>query len=348
MNTKRSNLSISILIMMMSQMAHAQNQTTFATDRPLTNQSNAQTVSQNTGVQVANKNNDPQIIQMNMPQKSLARRLLDNTTLGYYQQFLGPTVAGKGTQTYNVYQEGMDVPGSGAAPLQSFHSVNLRHQINTDWAIGATLSATNGYTKAVVNKDDKGQELPANRPDVEWFNARAYVSLPSMDFDFAKIFTSIAYEAPTSSISKESEMRYAWVISQSYALNLADVRWNAGVTGQIYRMYYTNNVQPPPFSPAEGGKPTPLQTMIISGGPYVNYRFNDRWMLGSVLTFDYDQRGVQSGSRDFNNNLPHRGRVNLTYFPNIKYLQSVGLFGQGLLKYSPQTTAIGADFSVKF
>lgn len=286
-----------------------------------------------------------QVLQLSMPQKSLARRLWENTSLSYYQQFLGPTAAGSGSETYNVFQEGIDSPNSGRAPLQSFHAVNLRHQINTDWAIGATLSASNGYTKEVENKDKDGFTF-SNRPDTEFFNARAYLSLPALRFSLATLFTTVSYEAPTSEVSKDLEMKYGLVLSQSLAFNLPNPRWNAGIMGQIYRMYYKNNVQAPPFP---GGKPTAMQTMIVSGGPYLNYRFNDRWLLGSIVTLDWDQRGVQSGSREFNNNLPHRGRVNLTYFPQkIKYLQSIGLFSQALLKFRPDTTAFGADFSVRF
>ena len=105
----------------------------------------------------------------------------------------------------------------------------------------------------------------------------------------------------------------------------------------------------PPFPAELGGKPTPLQTMIISGGPYLNYRFSDSWLMGSTLIFDWDQRGIQTGSNEFNNNLSDRGRLNLTYFPQrIKYLQSIGLFSQALIKYRPETTMMGADLSLKF
>jgi hypothetical protein len=89
--------------------------------------------------------------------------------------------------------------------------------------------------------------------------------------------------------------------------------------------------------------------MIVSGGPYLNYRFSDKWMLGSLLTFDWDQRGLQTSSQEFNNNLSDRGRVTLSYFPQkLKYLQSVGVFSQALLKFRPETTAFGADFSLRF
>lgn len=345
MKTKRTSLPSQILILTMAvfvllvmvQAARAQT--------PMLAQSTS-----NSGQFQNSAGNQAQVLQIGMPQRSLGRRLLENTSLSYYQQFLGPTAAGPGGETYNVFQEGIDDPGTGRAPYQSFHAVNLRHQINTSWAVGATLSAVNGYTDEVVNQSQTNRGTTVtNRPDSEFFNARAYVSLPSLPTKIGTLFTTLSYEAPTSSISKEDEMRFGWVAAQSFAFNLPDVRWTAGITGQVYRIYYKNNVKPAPFSPALGGRPTPLQTMIVSGGPYVNYRFNDRWMLGSVVTLDWDQRGVQASSRDFNNNLPHRGRVNLTYFPQqIKYLQSVGLFSQALLKYRNETTAFGADFSVRF
>jgi hypothetical protein len=349
MKMKRSTLPSQILIvtmaifvsLLMIQAARAQS-SSGNSSTPLLAQSNSQNSIQNQNT------NQAQVIQISMPQKSLGQRLWDNTTLSYYQQFLGPTASGSGSETYNVFQEGIDSPNSGRAPLQSFHAVNLRHQINTDWAVGATLSAVNGYTDEVQNKDSKGNTF-INRPDVEFFNARAYVSLPALKLDAGTFYTTLSVEAPTSSISKEDDMIYGWVVAQSFALELPDPSWTVGLTGQVYRIYYKNNVKAPPFSPAEGGRPTALQTMIISGGPYANYRFNDNWMLGSVITMDWDQRGLQSGSREFNNNLPHRGRVNLTYFPQkIKFLQSVGVFTQALLKYRNDTTAFGADLAMRF
>lgn len=293
---------------------------------------------------ISSPSNQAQILQVKMPQKSLARKIWDDTSLSYYQQFLGTNLQG-GSETYNVFQEGLDSPGSGKAPVQSFHAVNLRHQINTNWAIGTTLSAVNGYSDDVVNRDRNGNTSVATG-DTEFFNARAYVSLPAWRTSIGTLFTTLSYEHPTSNISKEDEMRWGWVAAQSFAFKLPDIKWNAGVMGQVYRIYYNENVKAPPFP---GGRPVPLQTMIVSGGPYVNYRFNDNWMLGSIVTFDWDQRGVQSGSRDFNNNLSDRARATLTYFPNkIKYLQSVGLFTQALLKFRPDTTAVGADFAVRF
>lgn len=279
-----------------------------------------------------------QIIKSSIEQKSLGERLLKNTSLSYYQQFLGPTLSGNSNETYNVFQEGIDSPGSGRAPLQSFHAVNLRHQINTDWALGATLSAVNGYTDEVENRDRNGFTF-ANNGNSSFFNARAYVSLPTLELAFGKINSTLSYEHPTSVISKQDQMRWGWVISESLSFNLPDPQWSAGVMAQAYRMYYKSNTK----------GSIQLQTMIVSGGPFLSYRFNDNWMLGSNVTFDWDQRGRQTGKAQFNNNLSDRGRLTLNYYPQkIKYLQSIGLFTQALLKYRHETTALGLDFAVRF
>lgn len=345
MKTKRSSLSSQILILMMAavvlilmvQAAQAQ-----VSGMPALAQANA---NQGNYQNQAPTQNNAQVLSIGMPQKSLARRLLDDTSLTYYQQFLGPTASGPSGQTYNVFQEATDSPGSGQAPYQSFHGVNLRHQINTDWAMGATLSAVNGYTKNVNTVDRNG--LPVtNNNQTQFFNARAYVALPALKTSYATLFTTTSIEAPTSSISKENEMRYGWVLQNSLAFNVPSYKWSAGMMSQVYRMYYKNNVQAPTCA---GCTPTALQTLIVSGGPYVNYRFNDKWLLANLVTFDWDQRGLQTGTRDFNNNLSDRARTTLSYFPqNIKYLQSVGIFSQALLKFRPQTTAFGADFSIRF
>ena len=328
-----------ILMVLMIQMAKAQSVPMIANASQQQQQSGNRALERTQG----------QTIQIGMPQKSLSRRLLENTTLNYYHQFLGPTASGSTTETYNVFQSSATDPRSGRAPLQSFQSLNLRHQINPNWAIGATLAAVNGYTDKVTNRDG----FTVNRPAAEFFNARAYVSLPSIDLPGMILSSTAAFEAPTSSISKEDEMRYGWVLTESIAFKLPSIKWSAGILGQVYRSYYKNNQKTVMMTDGSGVcntcTPTQLQTVIVSAGPYVNYRFSDKWQFNSLVTLDWDQKGVQSGSREFNNNLPHRARAGMNYFPQkIKFLTSVGVFAQGLLKYRPDTTAIGADFGLRF
>jgi hypothetical protein len=281
-------------------------------------------------------------LQMKMPKKSLARKLMEDTSLSYYQQFLGPTAGGASGQTYNPFQAGFDQPGTGFAPYQSFHAFNLRHQINSDWAIGATMAAVNGYTDAVTTN---GHTVG---PETFIFNARAYVSVPSLNIaNRATLFTTLAYEFPTSEISKDQNMRYGLVLISSLAFNSPNPKLSYGIMGQYYRMFYESNAIATP------GGYTWLQTAIISGGPYVNYRFNDKWGLNSLVTFDWDQRSGmnnrdQTFSREFNNNLEDRFRAGLSYYPSLKYINNVGIFTQGLLKYRPETQAFGAEVAMRF
>ncbi len=281
-------------------------------------------------------NPSTQVIQTRMNQKTWGQHLMNNTTLGYYQQFLGPTASGSPKETYNPFVEGR-------APLQSFHAFNLRHQLNPDWAFGGTLTTINGYTETVETKFGG-----KNSPKQEWFNTRAYLSIPSLNLRWMKLFTTISYEAPTSVVSRRDEMRFGWVVAQSLSFNLPGPAWSAGILGQYYRAYFKNNVIRTPSLYGFDPILNPMQTVIVSGGPYLSYRFNDKWMLNSLVTFDWDQKGVQTDTREFNNNLDHRARLGVSYFPQIKYLTSVGLFTQGLVKFRPGTTAIGAEFSVKF
>ncbi len=296
---------------------------------------NQQTNSYGSGVNTRGGNT----LAMKMPQKSGFSKFIEKTNLNYYQQFLGPTLGGPSGQTYNPFQETAGVANSGQAPLQSFHAMSVRYNINNDWAIGTSIAMANGYTE-----DVRSSAGTINAAKPQWFNARAFLNLPAWNTSIAKFYTTLAYEAPTSSISKNDGMTFGYVISETMSFNLPSVKWTAGLTGQLYRINYKSNIKRQP-----GLNPVQLQTMIVSGGPYVNYRFNDNWMLGSTVILDWDQKGVQTGSREWSNNLPHRGRVTATYFPSsLKYLQSVGLFSQALLKYRSDTTVVGAEFALRF
>jgi hypothetical protein len=67
-----------------------------------------------------------------------------------------------------------------------------------------------------------------------------------------------------------------------------------------------------------------------------------------MLILDWDQRGVQANSREFNNNLPHRVRTTISYYPNRFKITNVGVFTQALVKFRSDTTAVGAELAVRF
>lgn len=282
-------------------------------------------------------------ISTDMSSGNSAKRFLKNLNLGYYQQFLGPTLSGPSGETYNVYQEGMDTPRSGRAPLQSFHTLSLRYKISDNWAVGGSVAAVNGYTDQVENRGGV-----TNNGDTTFFNSRLSLFLPNVSGSFGTFFTTLSYELPTSEIARDNRQRFGWVIGETLALKLPSYKWTAGISGQIYRIYYENSQRAAVLPNGFRAMPTQLQTMIVSVSPYVNYRFNDKYQLGSTLVMDWDQRGFQESSREFNNNLPHRARVTGTYFPSMKYLSSVGVFTQALVKFRPDTTAVGAELAVNF
>ncbi len=298
-------------------------------------------------LQMAHAQNQPfaqgQVLQTQMPQQSLGRTLMQNTSLNYYTQFLGPTVGGPGGQSYNVYQEGN-------TPYQSFHAANLRYQFNPDWAMGVSLAAVNAYGETVTSQQN-GSKSTMLRD--EFFNARAFIAVPSYKSDLGTLFTTMSYEAPTSVVARQDEMRFGLVLSQSYAFKLPSIKWTAGVAWQYYRAFYKENVvgartvngQFGPFTLASYAR----QTTIFNMGPYAAYRFSDRWGATSSVTFDWDQRGKQTGTGSWNNNIPDRARVGISYYPTkIKQIQNIGLFTQGLIKYTTSSQAIGAELAASF
>ncbi len=282
-------------------------------------------------------------ISTDMSSGNSAKRFLKNLNLGYYQQFLGPTLSGPSGETYNVYQEGMDTPRSGRAPLQSFHTLSLRYKISDNWAVGGSVAAVNGYTEQVENRGGV-----VNNGDTTFFNSRLSLFLPNVSGSFGTFFTTLSYELPTSEIARDNRQRFGWVIGETLAFKLPSYKWTAGISGQVYRVYYENSQRAAVLPNGFRAMPTQLQTMIVSVSPYVNYRFNDKYQLGSTVVMDWDQRGYQEGSGEFNNNLPHRARMTGTYFPSMKYLSSVGVFTQALVKFRPDTTAVGAELAVNF
>ncbi len=297
--------------------------------------------------------NNGNVISIKMPQRGLWQKLREDTSFTYYQQFLGPTGKGPSSETYNVFQSAGvgNEKNSGRAPVQSFHAFNLRHQINPNWAVGTSLAVSKGYGSEVTNKNGD-----VNTPDNQFFNARAYVNLPAARFNSGTLFSTISYEAPSSVISREQDMTWGWVVAETYAIKLPSYKWTTGFTAQAYRMYYKENTRVRPYFFPDGTQSTiptvtEMQTLIVSGGPYLNYQATENWLLGSAVVLDWDQRGGQTNTTKYNNNLPHRGRLSASYFPysqTFKQLASVGVFAQALLKFRPETTAFGAEFSLKF
>ncbi len=287
------------------------------------------------------------VITTKMPKKTFMGTLLQKTSLSYYHMFLGPTLGGPSNETYNVFQEGVDNPNTGRAPLQSFQSALLRFDITESWGIGASLAMSNGYTQEVVNRGERG--TVTNNAESQFYNARAHLYMPSFDLGIANLYSTFSYEAPTSEISKDDEMKFGLVLTENLSFKSdPTTKWSAGVTGQIYRMFYENDQKAIPGCNPLDCTPTQLQTQIITVSPYVNYRISDKWNWGNMLILDWDQRGVQANSREFNNNLPHRVRTTISYYPNRFKITNIGVFTQALVKFRPDTTAVGAELAMRF
>jgi len=288
-----------------------------------------------------------QVLQTNMPQKSWTDSLKRDLSLNYYTQFLGPTLSGPGGGTYNVFVESN-------TPYQNFHSANLRYQINPKWSVGTSLAAITAYGDTTTTKtNNQFRGLQGQTERFDFFNARLFVGIPSLDLKIASLSTVVSYEAPTSVDSRNAGMKYGGVLSQVLNFKLPSLKFTSGVSWQYYRVFYDESVIPARTDVTPSGtfnySSIAKQATIFNIGPFFAYRFNDRWSASSSVTFDWDQRGKQAGTGTWNNNLPDRARGAISYYPKkIKQITNVGVFTQSLLNYSQDTQVFGAEIAARF
>jgi hypothetical protein len=119
-----------------------------------------------------------------------------------------------------------------------------------------------------------------------------------------------------------------------------------GVIFQIIDYKFERNVLPPSCT---GCSPIRLQNTLVNVTPYFNYAVASQWQIATQIALDWDQRGHDKGTLDFNNNLDHRYRVALNRFLNTYPFAHVGVNVQGLLyPMGLQYSALGMDFSMRF
>lgn len=270
--------------------------------------------------------------------QSLIEKIRGNTTLNYYLSINGPSAAGKSNISYNPFI-------ADQSPLQTFHSANLRFSLPKNFAFGFTLAGVHYFSRSI------DQTYGTDKDNRALFNPRAYISFPGYFGKHITIFNSLAYEFPQSKISQDNEMYYGLVFSQAISLTTPyNSPWRFGLLTQVERFYYqTNTIYSPKACSTCTPTRTELQTLTLSTGPYINYRLNDKWSINNLLTFEWDQKGDQSGTTNLNNNLPDRWRTSLNYYPRLSYpLSQVGVFFQGITKPAADTTIIGLDMTARF
>lgn len=258
--------------------------------------------------------------------KSFWKRLTQEVSLSYYVALMGPTITGPELETYNIFLEGR-------GPLQTFHAVNLRWQFSRDWATGVTMAGIHH-----INTDKRNN-------DNTLFDSRVYIATPGIDLGFASMFNTFSVELPTTQISQDNRLKYGLVLSQAVSFKLPPSRFTAGWLSQLIRYDYERKVLPPPFV---GGRPTNLQTTLLTTGPYLNYQLSPQWQLASLVSFDWDQRGTQQNTLHFNNNLEDRIRLAINHFFLKKPFTHIGFYVQTITKPIDEKTIVGLDFSMKF
>jgi len=269
----------------------------------------------------------------------------------YYMSFLGPSPGLGWGETYNVFRDSF-----GNSPYQMLHVGNLSYALNPRWTIGMTLAGVNDISKKVQNgtRTDFGPTAsPADNTEVpnytrnerEWFNARIYIITPNANFDFGYLTTNFAFELPTSEDAKDDKLKYGVVLTNNLGLYSPNPKWSYGFTSQIIYYLYDD----PEFLPFQGATiPVRYQTMLVTVGPYVNYSLSDSYQIASKIAVDWDKQGNQKIA-EFNNNLPHWGRLALNRLFRDSALMQVGVYSQFMLEEaSAKRTVFGFDLTARF
>lgn len=298
-------------------------------------------------------------IQQLLPQTPFLREsgksLQNDVSFTYYISLLGPSPGRGWGETYNVFRD--DINGT---PYQMLHAWNLGYRLNPRWSIGVTAAFVNDTSKKVrtgrgtifgATPSENYQGYFYNRNEREWFNSRLYVNLPVTNFDWGYLTTTFAYELPTSNDSKPSaddpqnKLQYGLVLTNALGIYQSNSAFAFGISSQIIYYRY-DKAEYDPFAGAT--TPTRKQTVLITVGPYANYMIADGWQIASKISIDWDKRGVQTLT-EFNNNLPHWGRLALNRLFQNSYLGQIGIYSQFMLEDpSLARMAFGIDTTFRF
>ena len=253
-----------------------------------------------------------------------------NFHANYNVSLMGPRMSGSSDETYNIYFE--DV-----APIQLFHGWAISYQATPDFKVGASISAPQNLTKVIGNTG------VLYNPSFTFFD-------PKINFDFPNLFqnsvfsiySSAAFSLPVTQASQDVGRITTLTFTQSWTVKNYPSDWSYGFNLFFEPLFYTEPI------PAEyAGR----QTMIFAFGHFLSYRVSKEFSVGTSTNINYDHVATPTGdSLTIGTNLPDTMRVSCSILPNVyPAFLSIGGYLQAILwNPSPDTTIIGADFSIGF
>jgi hypothetical protein len=278
-----------------------------------------------------------------------------NLSFGYFMNFLGPSLSRpENGPTYNRFNSGNDYFGNKLDATDNtnyFNSLSLTYQVKQNFTVGYSYAWDETFNNGASYKwkskqlDGSFKTFESDRePTRSDYNQR-------LNLFFGNIYegksfylsTGFSYEMPTSEVSQDNEMLYGLILNPTIAFKSETPGLFYGVTAQIQRDYYQNNSIF--VANCDSCYPNEMQTMRTSVGHYLNYMISDKWTFQNTTNFDWDQRGIDTETNRFSNNMDDVIRFGFNYRTNK--VISLGPYTQAVL-FDPrlETTVVGFTFGM--
>lgn len=250
----------------------------------------------------------------------------------YFVSLMGPRLLGNSNETYNIFL-------ADVAPVQLFHSFTLSYKVNADLQIGINQTGVQNLYNNVVG-------LTGLRYDqtTTWFDPSINFGMPNLfKTENWSIFTSFSFSLAITSASQEIGRITTLEWNQSFsAIHEKPSPWSYGFNYSLRPQFYT---EPKPSNYPD------RQVLTASVGHQLGYRVSPVFALNTTSTFDVEHRAPDpQGASHFGSNLEDRARISCSITPQLERgMISLGGYFQFLVfKPQPETSIIGADFSIGF
>lgn len=226
----------------------------------------------------------------------------------YYAKYLGPSLGSghKGGETFDRFNSGQNYTGgeieaNGAYEVYQAFRLGYRFKNNGVLSYGVTFQEDLNDAQAKTY-DENGKRMLNNqyRKGYSENNHRVAYWTPIYSNSTFFISGSLYYEMPTTKSSQENDMNYGVGFQPTLGFFTSNPYIMTGINFSFERDVYKTSE----FYQNEGDMyPTRYQVARVSLNPYFNYAVTEKTTLKSALLFDWDQKGNQAGTTNFNANM---------------------------------------------
>jgi len=263
------------------------------------------------------------------------KKALSNFNFNYFTKYSGAALGGNYSQgaTFNRFdggvQDGQDFDATGS--YQLYQSFRLGYRFSNNWNLAYGVTFQENLSSDVEYKNIYGNTNTRSNGK-SYNNHRVSLFVPGiLNTSIGVMSTSYFYEMPNQG-SRNSGMKYGLGFQPTFRFYSNVPTISFGINSSFERYFYDDSA----FNP---------QGVMLSLGPYLNYRINDRFTLKNGLNFDWDQKGDQVGTTTLGRNMHNVGLVGVG--ARVVKRVFVDVFvGYSISEMSLANTSMGASLDI--